>query len=129
MDNNTTIQFVVTVEFRYNSIPRNDQDTFFHVRKSRWSFGNTVEDAVESAEEVLKLLRSLGYKVNGTFRRKNPKSYAYSVMCRYRGAECIVKIEDVSKIGENDLKKVAKEIIADEDEYREWLFSDESDIK
>lgn len=129
MDNNTTIQFLVTVEFRYNSIPKNEQDTFFHVRKSRWNFCNSVEDAVESAEDVLKLLSSLGYKVNGTFRRKNPKSFGYSVVCRYHGAECLVKIEDVSKISEDNLNKVAKDIMKDEDEYKNWLFGSDSDGK
>lgn len=129
MDTNTTIQFVVIIEFRYNAVPRDDQDTVFHVRRMRYSFGNTVEDAVESAEEVLSIMRSVGYTVNGTFRRKNPKSYAYSVMCRYHGAECIVKIEDVSKISTQDLTKVAKDIIKDEDGYKNWLFGTDSDGK
>lgn len=129
MDNNTTIQFLVTVEFRYNSIPKNEQDTFFHVRKSRWNFCNSVEDAVESAEEVLKILRSLGYTVNGTFRGNNPKSFCYSVVCRYHGAECLVKIEDVYKISECNLKKVAKDIIKDEIEYRNWLFGSYNEEK
>lgn len=129
MDNNTTIQFLVTVEFIYNSIPKNEQDTFFHVKKSSWNFCNSVEDAIESAEDVLKLLSSLGYTVNGTFRRTNPKSFGYSVMCRYHGAECLVKIEEMYKISEGNLKKVAKDIKNDEVEYRNWLFGSDSEVK
>lgn len=121
MDNNTTIEYLVTLEFRHNSKPANDSTSSFHVRKVRYNFCNTVEDAVESGEEAISLLKSVGFKSNGTFRRKNPKAYGYSVLCRYKGAECIVKIENVSKMSSKDITKIANGIVLDEDQFEMWL--------
>lgn len=118
------IRFMITVEFRYSSIPQEDSHSPFQVERCRYTVCDSVQDAVEKGEEVLELLRKEGYKNNVGFKLDGEDSYRYTVRCYAKGCEVIVRIEDFSTCSTDHIVTVAKRSIDSTKEYVNWLLKD-----
>jgi hypothetical protein len=118
------INYVVTVEFHYNSIPNGESNSPFKVERCRYTVAHSIEDAVESGDEVLELLEKEGYKRNVSFKLDNPNSYRFTVRCYSKGCEAIVKIEDFGTCSTEHIVNTAKKSLESTKEYVNWLLKD-----
>ena len=119
------INYVVTVEFRYNSIPNGESNSPFKVERCRYTVVHSIEDAVKSGDEVLELLEKEGYKRNVSFKLDNPNSYRFTVRCYAKGCEAIVRIEDFGTCSTDHIVTMAKISIDSTKKYVEWLLKEE----
>lgn len=121
----SSIKFLITVEFRYSSIPQGDSRSPFQVERCRYTVCDNVQDAVEKGEEVLELLRKEGYKNNVSFKLDDKDSYRYTVRCYAKGCEAIVRIEDFGTCSTDHIVNMAKISIDNTKKYVEWLLKEE----
>jgi len=115
-------KYLLTTEFRYNSIPKGEFDGGCNSRTITNGVFDNIDDALNKGNEVLNCLIASGrFRIYDCFKKKGFLGRPTDLVCDFNEKHKVSVYVKINNLHFDDVNDVMKDVFTSQDAYNKWL--------